>query len=106
MNSTTYAMTSFRLHHHPILGKDPSIGFPIPLASIFVVFKKVSTTPDLNMPTVKQLQTELAATKAEINQLQQQNASLLERLSQTSNATAPTHASTATVFRPPAFPSP
>jgi hypothetical protein len=58
------------------------------------------------MPTVKQLQAELAAVKAEINQLQHQNTPLLERLSQTSNTTAPTHDSTAAVFCPPAFPSP
>ncbi|KAG0848210.1 hypothetical protein G6F57_012324 [Rhizopus arrhizus] len=40
------------------------------------------------MPTVKQLQAELAAAKAEITRLKQQNASLLERLAHASNAIA------------------
>ncbi|CEG80174.1 hypothetical protein RMATCC62417_14544 [Rhizopus microsporus] len=39
------------------------------------------------MPTLKQLQAELSAAKAEIAQLQQQNASLRERLVQVSHAT-------------------
>ncbi|KAG0760793.1 hypothetical protein G6F16_007663 [Rhizopus arrhizus] len=56
------------------------------------------------MPTVKQLQAEYAADKAEINRLQQQNAFLLERLAQTSTTTASTRDSTAAVFRPPASP--
>ncbi|KAG1046909.1 hypothetical protein G6F43_010622 [Rhizopus delemar] len=66
----------------------------------------LTVSKDLNVPTVKQLQAELAAAKAEINRLQQQNASLIEWLSQTSTVTASTHAPPATVFHPPAFPLP
>ncbi|KAG1315296.1 hypothetical protein G6F64_000776 [Rhizopus arrhizus] len=57
------------------------------------------------MLTVKQLQTELAAAKAEINRLQQQNASLLEQLAQAPSTTALTGVSTAAVSRTPASPS-
>ncbi|KAG1557857.1 hypothetical protein G6F49_005010 [Rhizopus delemar] len=57
------------------------------------------------MPIVKQLQAELAATKAEINRLQQQNASLLERLAQAPSTTVPKRVPIATVSRPPASPS-
>ncbi|EIE90609.1 hypothetical protein G6F46_007817 [Rhizopus delemar] len=57
------------------------------------------------MPTVKRLQIELAAAKAEINRLQQQNASLLERLAQAPSTTVPTRVSTATVPHPSASPS-
>ncbi|KAG1596801.1 hypothetical protein G6F47_007878 [Rhizopus delemar] len=57
------------------------------------------------MPTVKQLQAELAAAKAEINRLQQQNASLLERLAQSPSTTVPKRVPIATVPRPPASPS-
>ncbi|KAG1545579.1 hypothetical protein G6F45_013631 [Rhizopus arrhizus] len=57
------------------------------------------------MPTVKQLQAELAAAKAEINRLQQQNASLLERLAQAPSTTVPKRVPIATVPRPPASPS-
>ncbi|KAG1175842.1 hypothetical protein G6F46_009509 [Rhizopus delemar] len=56
------------------------------------------------MPTVKQLQAELAAAKAEINRLQQQSASTLERLGQASSTTVPTRVFTATVPRSPASP--
>ncbi|KAG1046560.1 hypothetical protein G6F43_010959 [Rhizopus delemar] len=56
------------------------------------------------MPTVQQLQAELAAAKAEINRLQQQNASLLEQLAELSITTAPTLVSTATISRPSVFP--
>ncbi|EIE87683.1 hypothetical protein RO3G_12394 [Rhizopus delemar RA 99-880] len=56
------------------------------------------------MPTVQQLQAELAAAKTEINRLQQQNASLLEQLAELSITTAPTLVSTATISRPSAFP--
>ena len=44
-----------------------SIEVDFKLSAIFVLFGKVSTTPDLNMPTVKQLQAELATAKTEIN---------------------------------------
>ncbi|KAG1050100.1 hypothetical protein G6F43_007608 [Rhizopus delemar] len=54
------------------------------------------------MPTVKQLQAELAAAKAEINRLQQYNASLLEQLAQAPFTTVPTRVSTATASCPPA----
>ncbi|EIE76310.1 hypothetical protein G6F46_002781 [Rhizopus delemar] len=66
------------------------------------VNEKVSTTPDLSMITVKQLQAELAAAKAEINRLQQQNASLLERLAQDPPTIVPTCVSTAAVSCSPA----
>ncbi|KAG1049029.1 hypothetical protein G6F43_008620 [Rhizopus delemar] len=72
---------------------------------IFALFGKISTTPDLNIPIVKQLQAELAAAKAEINRLQQHNASLLELLAQSPSTTVPKRVSTATVPRPPASPS-
>ncbi|KAG1453939.1 hypothetical protein G6F55_007872 [Rhizopus delemar] len=49
--------------------------------------------------------TELAAAKAEINRLQQQNASLLERLAQAPSTTVPKRVPIATVPRPPASPS-
>ncbi|CEG68516.1 hypothetical protein RMATCC62417_04764 [Rhizopus microsporus] len=57
------------------------------------------------MPTVKQLQAVLAATKAEITRFKQQNASLLERLAHTSNVAATkkpasTLASSSLVFPP------
>ncbi|KAG1638921.1 hypothetical protein G6F44_008351 [Rhizopus delemar] len=57
------------------------------------------------MPTVKQLQAELAAAKAETNRLQQHNASLLELLAQAPSTTVPKRVSTATASRPPASPS-
>jgi hypothetical protein len=44
-----------------------SIEVDLKLSAIFVLFGKVSTTPDLNMSTVKQLQAELATAKTEIN---------------------------------------
>ncbi|KAG1055838.1 hypothetical protein G6F43_002232 [Rhizopus delemar] len=66
------------------------------------VNEKISTTPDLSMLTVKQLQAELAAAKAEINRLQQQNASLLERLAQDPPTIVPTCVSTAAVSCSPA----
>ncbi|EIE80500.1 hypothetical protein RO3G_05205 [Rhizopus delemar RA 99-880] len=57
------------------------------------------------MPTINQLQAELAAAKAEINRLQQQNASLLERLAQSPSTTVPKRVLIATVPHPPASPS-
>ncbi|KAG0777483.1 hypothetical protein G6F22_011842 [Rhizopus arrhizus] len=56
------------------------------------------------MPTVKQLQAELAAAKAEITRLKQQNASLLERLAHASNAVASKKPASALVSSPPVSP--
>ncbi|KAG0815849.1 hypothetical protein G6F18_013061 [Rhizopus arrhizus] len=53
------------------------------------------------MPTVKQLQAELAAAKAEITRLKQQNASLLERLAHASNAVASKKPASTLVSSPP-----
>lgn len=56
------------------------------------------------MPTVKQLQAELAAAKAEITRLKQQNASLLERLAHASNAVASKKPASTLVSNPPVSP--
>ncbi|KAG1322772.1 hypothetical protein G6F62_010057 [Rhizopus arrhizus] len=56
------------------------------------------------MPTVKQLQAELAAAKAEITRLKQQNASLLERLAHVSNAVASKKPASTLVSSPPVSP--
>ena len=56
------------------------------------------------MPTVKQLQAELAAAKAEITRLKQQNASLLERLVHASNAVASKKPASTLVSSPPVSP--
>ncbi|KAG1134509.1 hypothetical protein G6F38_013156 [Rhizopus arrhizus] len=56
------------------------------------------------MPTVKQLQAELAAAKAEITRLKQQNASLLERLAHASNAFASKKPAPTLVSSPPVSP--
>ncbi|CAO3688835.1 unnamed protein product [Rhizopus microsporus] len=64
----------------------------------------------INKNTVKQLQAELAAAKAEITRLKQQNASLLERLAHAFNAATPkkpasTLVSSPLIFPPLTFPS-
>ncbi|CEG75003.1 hypothetical protein RMATCC62417_10116 [Rhizopus microsporus] len=56
------------------------------------------------MLTLKQLQAELSAAKAEIARLQQQNASLRERLAQVSPATELPAANLSAVTRPPESP--
>ncbi|KAG1313659.1 hypothetical protein G6F62_014053 [Rhizopus arrhizus] len=56
------------------------------------------------MPTVKQLQAELAASKAEITRLKQQDASLLERLAHASNAVASKKPTPTLVSCPPVSP--
>lgn len=58
------------------------------------------------MPTVKQLQAELAAAKAEITRLKQQNASLIERLAHASNAAAPKKPASTLISPPPELPPP
>ncbi|CEG73418.1 hypothetical protein RMATCC62417_08808 [Rhizopus microsporus] len=56
------------------------------------------------IPTLKQLQAELPAAKAEIARLQQQNASLRERLAQVSPATELPAVNLSAVTRPPESP--
>ncbi|KAG1319783.1 hypothetical protein G6F62_011672 [Rhizopus arrhizus] len=56
------------------------------------------------MPTVKKLQAELAAAKAEITRLKQQNASLLEQLAHASNAVASKKPASTLVSSPPVSP--
>ncbi|CEG74918.1 hypothetical protein RMATCC62417_10046 [Rhizopus microsporus] len=53
------------------------------------------------MSIVKQLQAELAAAKAKITRLKQQNTSLLERLAHASNAAAPKKPASTLVSSPP-----
>ncbi|EIE75751.1 hypothetical protein RO3G_00455 [Rhizopus delemar RA 99-880] len=89
---------------HTLLNSTQLSNFGL-LLKIFALFRKISTTPDLNIPIVKQLQAELAAAKAEINRLQQHNASLLELLAQSPSTTVPKRVSTDTVLRPPVSPS-